>query len=74
MLADFRIRCFAEPVHLPIANLEHASDSNSPVLKLSIEFAEDMAGEESIRAPGEDDHQERERQSLLERQPESQAT
>src|SRR6185312_4433855 len=73
VLAHFRISHFVKPVGLAITNLQHAPNGNAAVFKLSVKFAEDMASQKCVRAPGKNNYQERERKGLLKRQPESKA-
>src|ERR1051326_4551018 len=67
--ATYRISLIFEPLDVASANLEHAAHSNGVVLQLLIDLVVDAARQQSIRAPGEDDRQERECYSLLEREP-----
>ena len=71
--ADFGISFRVEPLNAAGADLKHAADSNGAVLQLFVDLAIDAARQQSIRAPGEDDHQERECYCLLEREPGTQA-
>jgi hypothetical protein len=43
------------------ANLKHAADGNGPVLQFFIDLSVDPAGQQSVRAPGKYNYQERER-------------
>src|SRR5437588_2743559 len=59
--AYFRVSLLIEPMDIIGADLEHAADSDGAVLQLLIDPIINMARQQSVRAPGEDNHQERER-------------
>src|SRR6476646_10628051 len=66
---DFRIGFRVEPLYVARANLQHAADRDSAVLKLIIQLAVDAASEKTIRAPGQYYNQERECYGLFECEP-----
>ena len=73
LLLDLRICLFIEPADVIAADGKHAADSNRAVLEFFIDLSVDPAREQSVRAPGEYDYQERESDGLLERKPGTQA-
>src|SRR3954447_7492466 len=67
--ADFRIGFRVEPLYATGPDLQHAPDRDSPVLQLIVQLAINTTSEQTIRAPGQYYHQERECYGLFECKP-----
>src|SRR5262249_23659300 len=61
LCSDFRIGFFIQPANVIAADLKHAANSNRAVLQFFVDLSVDPASQQSVRAPGKYNYQERER-------------